>query len=71
MSLSIAFSINGSAITETVFSWPGLGKELVFAVSNFDYPLAQASFLLISALVLFANLITDILYAYLDPRVKY
>lgn len=71
VSLSIAFSINGSAITETVFSWPGLGRELVFAVSNNDYPLAQASFLLISALVLVANLISDILYAYLDPRIKY
>lgn len=71
VSLSIAFSINGSAITETVFSWPGLGRELVFAVSNNDYPLAQASFLLISTLVLVANLVADVLYAYLDPRIKY
>ena len=71
VSLSIAFSINGSALTETVFSWPGLGRELVFAVSNNDYPLAQASFLLISGLVLVANLVSDILYAYLDPRIKY
>jgi peptide/nickel transport system permease protein len=69
--LSLAFSINGGAITETIFSWPGIGRELVFAVSNSDYPLAQIAFLLIAALVLVANLVVDILYAYLDPRIKY
>ncbi len=69
--ISLAFSINGGALTETVFSWPGIGRELVFAVSNNDYPLAQACFLLIAAVVLAANLIVDILYAYLDPRIRY
>jgi peptide/nickel transport system permease protein len=69
--LSLAFSINGGALTETVFSWPGIGRELVFAVSNSDYPLAQASFLLIAIVVLLANLVVDILYAYLDPRIRY
>ncbi len=69
--LSLAFSINGGALTETVFTWPGLGRELVFSVSNNDYPLAQASFLLIAAVVLVANVIVDVLYAYLDPRIRY
>lgn len=69
--LSLAFSINGGALTETVFSWPGIGRELVFAVSTNDYPLAQASFLLIAVVVLFANLVVDVLYAYLDPRIRY
>ena len=69
--LSLAFSINGGALTETVFSWPGIGRELVFAVSNNDYPLALAAFLLIAVVVLMANLIVDILYAYLDPRIRY
>jgi len=69
--LSLAFSINGGALTETVFSWPGIGRELVFSVSNNDYPLAQASFLLIATVVLLSNLIVDILYAYLDPRIRY
>ena len=69
--LSLAFSINGGALTETVFSWPGIGRELVFAVSNNDYPLALACFLLIAIVVLIANLIVDILYAYLDPRIRY
>ena len=69
--LSLAFSINGGALTETVFSWPGIGRELVFAVSHNDYPLAQASFLLISAVVLLSNVVVDVLYAYLDPRIRY
>ncbi len=71
LGLSLAFSINGGAITETVFSWPGLGRELVFAVSNNDYPLAQICFMLIAAIVLLANLVVDILYAYLDPRIRF
>ena len=69
--LSLAFSINGGALTETVFTWPGIGRELVFAVSHNDYPLAQASFLLIAIVVLVSNLVVDILYAYLDPRIRY
>lgn len=69
--LSLAFSINGGALTETVFTWPGIGRELVSAVSTSDYPLAQACFLLIALVVLCSNLIVDILYAYLDPRIRY
>jgi peptide/nickel transport system permease protein len=69
--LSLAFSINGGALTETVFTWPGIGRELVFAVSYNDYPLAQASFLLIALVVLLSNVFVDVLYAYLDPRIRY
>jgi len=69
--LSLAFSINGGALTEQIFTWPGIGRELIFSVSNNDYPLAQACFLLIAAVVLAANLIVDLLYAYLDPRIRY
>ena len=71
VALSLAFSINGGALTETVFTWPGIGRELVFSVSHNDYPLAQASFLLIAIVVLVSNLVVDILYAYLDPRIRY
>jgi peptide/nickel transport system permease protein len=69
--LSLAFSVNGGALTEIVFSWPGLGRELIVAVSNNDYPLAMASFLFISLVVLTANLLVDLVYAYLDPRISY
>ncbi len=68
--LSLAFSINGGALTEQIFTWPGIGRELIFAVSNNDYPLAQACFLLISLVVLMANLLVDVLYAWLDPRIR-
>jgi len=71
LGLSLAFSINGGAITETIFSWPGLGRELVSSVANGDYPLAQAAFLLIAGFVLVANLVVDVIYAYLDPRIRY
>jgi peptide/nickel transport system permease protein len=69
--LSLAFSINGGALTETVFTWPGIGRELVMSVSQNDYPLAQACFLLIAIVVLISNLVVDTLYAYLDPRIRY
>ena len=69
--LSLAFSINGGALTETVFTWPGIGRELVMSVSQNDYPLAQACFLLIAIVVLVSNLVVDTLYAYLDPRIRY
>ncbi|SMC90408.1 peptide/nickel transport system permease protein [Desulfocicer vacuolatum DSM 3385] len=69
--LSLAFSINGGALTEQIFTWPGIGRELIFAVSNNDYPLAQGCFLLIAAVVLSANFIVDLLYAWLDPRIHY
>ncbi len=69
--LSLAFSVNGGALTEIIFSWPGLGKELIFAVTNCDYPLAMASFLFISLVVLIINLVVDILYTYLDPRIRF
>jgi peptide/nickel transport system permease protein len=69
--LSLAFSINGGALTETVFTWPGIGRELVFSVSHNDYPLAQACFLLIAIVVLLSNMVVDVLYAYLDPRIRY
>ena len=69
--LSLAFSINGGALTETVFTWPGIGRELVMSVMQNDYPLAQACFLLIAIVVLISNLVVDTLYAYLDPRIRY
>lgn len=69
--LSLAFSINGGALTETVFTWPGIGRELVSSVSQNDYPLAQACFLMIAGVVLISNLVVDVLYAYLDPRIRY
>ncbi len=69
--LSVAALLGGAPLTETVFAWPGMGRLAVNAIGRNDAPLIMG-FTLIAALILvFANLIVDILYAYLDPRIKY
>lgn len=69
--LFIGSAIGGQVLIEVVFSWPGLGREIVTAVTRRDYPLAQASFIIISATVMVMNLVADLLYAALDPRISY
>lgn len=68
--MMIGHIVGGQVLVETVFSWPGLGREIVNAVSAHDYPVAQASFLMIGAVVIFLNFLADIVYAALDPRVR-
>jgi peptide/nickel transport system permease protein len=68
--MSIGFILGGLILTEIVFSYPGLGFQLVRSVSSHDYPLMQALFLLITVAVLGANLIVDLLYVRLDPKVR-
>jgi peptide/nickel transport system permease protein len=67
---SVGFILGGAVIVEEVFSWPGLGQLTYKAISGSDYPVIQAVFLLSSAAVILFNLLADILYGYLDPRVK-
>ena len=67
---SVGFILGGAVIVEQVFSWPGLGQLTYAAIQGSDYPVIQAVFLLSSAAVIFFNLVADILYGYLDPRVK-
>jgi len=62
-------AIGGIVLVETVFRWPGMGREIVLAVAARDYPVAQTAFFLIGAMTVIFNLIADILYAYVDPRV--
>jgi peptide/nickel transport system permease protein len=69
-SVLIGFALGGQVIVEQVFSWPGMGQLMVEAASNSDYPVAQATFLLLAALVIVLNLISDIAYCYLDPRIS-
>jgi peptide/nickel transport system permease protein len=63
--------IAGSALIETVFSWPGVGRLLFDSISKRDYPVMTAILLMIAVTVVIANLITDMIYAALDPRVRY
>ncbi|KQR35655.1 ABC transporter permease [Deinococcus sp. Leaf326] len=68
--MALGFVVGGSILTETVFSYPGLGLQLYNAVTTLDYPLMQAIFLFIALAVLVANFFVDALYAVLDPRVR-
>ena len=69
--IAVGYQIQGNVVVETVFSWPGLGRELVNAVSASDYPLAQGAFLMIAIVVVLMNLLADLLYSLLDPRVSH
>jgi peptide/nickel transport system permease protein len=68
--LSLGFVFSGAITIEYVFSWPGLGWLTVQAIDANDYALLQGLFLLFSAAVIIANLLADVLYSYLDPRVR-
>jgi peptide/nickel transport system permease protein len=68
--MALGFVISGALVTEIVFSYPGLGYQLISAVRNLDYPLMQGIFLMITFGVLAANLLVDLLYVRLDPRVR-
>jgi peptide/nickel transport system permease protein len=68
--INLSFVVGGAIQTETVFSWPGIGRLMYEALLTRDYPILQGSFLIVTAVALVANLIADITYAYLDPRVK-
>lgn len=70
IALNLGFTVAGSIEIETVFSWPGLGAAIVESVSRRDYPMLQGAFLLLAISVILANLIADLLYSYLDPRVR-
>jgi peptide/nickel transport system permease protein len=69
MAVGIGYAIGGNVVIETVFSWPGLGRLLVKAVTSSDYPLAQGAFILIAGIMVFMNFVADVLYSFLDPRV--
>jgi peptide/nickel transport system permease protein len=69
-SLMVGFAIGGQVLVESVFSWPGMGQLMVEAASSHDYPVAQGTFMVLAALVIFLNLLADISYCYLDPRIK-
>jgi ABC-type dipeptide/oligopeptide/nickel transport system permease component len=63
--------LGGAVITETIFSVPGMGRLLVDAIFSRDYPIIQAVVLMTGLAVVLANLLVDIAYAYLDPRIRY
>jgi peptide/nickel transport system permease protein len=71
IAISLGFVVAGAIQVETVFSWPGVGTLTIKALQMRDYPLLQGVFLIISFCVVTANFIADIVYMYIDPRIKY
>jgi peptide/nickel transport system permease protein len=69
--MRLGFIIGGAVTTETVFSWPGVGLLIYRAVMHEDYPLLQGAFLIITISAVLANYVAEIVYGYLDPRVRY
>jgi peptide/nickel transport system permease protein len=63
--------LGGSIYIETIFSWPGLGNLLQQAVDGRDFPLVQAIAFFVSFFVVAINLLTDVAYAFIDPRIRY
>jgi ABC-type dipeptide/oligopeptide/nickel transport system permease component len=63
--------LNGSVVVETVFAWPGLGKLTLDAVNSRDFPVVQGAVILIAVFFITINLLVDLLYAFVDPRVRY
>ena len=69
--ISLPFILGGGIITETIFSWPGMGLTLLQASVSGDIPMVMGAFLFIGSLALIAHLVADIMYAFLDPRIRY
>jgi ABC-type dipeptide/oligopeptide/nickel transport system permease component len=71
LGLQFGILLGGAVLTETVFAWPGVGRLLVDAILRRDYPVVQGTVMLLAFLFVIINLVVDIIYAFLDPRIHY
>jgi dipeptide transport system permease protein len=69
--LSVGALLAGAVLTETIFSWPGVGKWLIESIGRRDYPALQGGIMLISSVVILVNLIVDLLYGLINPRIRH
>ena len=69
--LQVGFLLSGAILTESIFSWPGIGRWLYDEIQLRDYPVIQGVILFIAVVFVAVNLIVDLSYAYLDPRIRY
>lgn len=69
--LQYGFLLGGAVVTETIFAWPGIGRLAMTAILQRDYPVVQGCVLLVAVLFVLINLVVDLLYAWLDPRIRY
>jgi glutathione transport system permease protein len=71
LGLGFGHTLGGSVVTETIFNWPGLGRLMVDSILTRDLPITQATIFLFAIMFIAVNLIVDILYAWVDPRIRY
>ena len=71
LGLDFGYYLTGSILTETIFSWPGIGKWLVESIGRRDYPALQGGIMLIASVVILVNLIIDLLYGLINPRIRH
>ncbi len=69
--LQVGVLLGGAILTETIFSWPGIGKWMVESIFRRDYPVVQGSLLLIATIVMIVNLVVDVLYSLVNPRIRH
>jgi dipeptide transport system permease protein len=69
--LQIGVLLAGAILTETIFSWPGIGKWMIDSIGRRDYPVVQSGLLLIAAIVMIVNLIVDLTYGLINPRIRH
>jgi peptide/nickel transport system permease protein len=69
--LQLGLLLSGAVLTETIFALPGLGRLAITSVLARDYPVVQGVVIIAAAVFVLANLLVDVLYAYLDPRIRY
>jgi dipeptide transport system permease protein len=69
--LQVGTLMAGAILTETIFSWPGIGKWMVDSIYRRDYAVVQGGLLLIAALIMSVNLVVDVLYGFINPRIRH
>ena len=69
--INFALILQGSVVVESIFAWPGIGRLLFEGISSRDFPVVQATVILGGVMIIIVNLLVDILYAYIDPRIRY
>jgi peptide/nickel transport system permease protein len=71
IAVNLGLTVGGAILTEVVFSWPGIGFLIYSAINARDYPILEAAFVIVAIVIVAANIIADLLYSYLDPRIRY
>jgi peptide/nickel transport system permease protein len=71
LGINLGFVLSGSVIVETVFAWPGIGSYLVDGINGRDFPVVQATVLVIAAGFVLGNILTDLMLVYVDPRIRF